>query len=98
MIKVRKHIRKIIYDNLHDKLSSDKLNKIMNEITEALFKKITIEMDQLLLTNVRTIDPKPLKGCYHQDVPLYYGSNKGINDTEYKLCFKCRKVVYAGMK
>ena len=39
------------------------------------------------------IHPGNLASCLHQDVPLYYGSNRGINETEYEMCFKCRRIV-----
>lgn len=30
--------------------------------------------------------------CYHQFTKLYYGSNRGINDTFYEICFKCKSI------
>lgn len=30
--------------------------------------------------------------CYHQFRTLYYGSNHGIIESEYDVCFKCNAV------
>ncbi len=33
-----------------------------------------------------------LTNCFHQYRELYYGSNRGIMESPYKMCFKCKRL------
>lgn len=92
MWEIKAEIRRIVYLSLHDKIDTDTHNFVSNQIVDELYVLIEKRVRERLLENLTTIDQTPLPNCFHQNVPMYYGSNRGINKTDFKMCFKCKRL------
>ena len=99
LYEIRAGIREIINHNLtkYAKLTVDESNRIISAIEAPLFHYIehdvNIRMEEELKKIKSKVFPSELDSCRHQHLPMYYASNKGINETKFKICFKCKEVI-----
>ena len=91
-----RHIVGLVLKEFDSIYSNSFINSTINRITDSLYTNIEKEVNKKLQAELDKVNAIVFDGktdkCYCQPLPMYYASNKGINETEYKICFKCRKV------
>lgn len=94
--KIKANIRKMIYDIIEPYLSTEYLNEVSNELTDKFYTIIQSEAKEMFEKYTKEKDSIVHEGegfeCHHQYTWLYYGSNRRINETYYKICFKCKRI------